>query len=125
MKTTKQVYFELNTDIYLALKEVARSERTPVSEVIRRILTDAVTRMSAVGGLQEIEEVVRQEVRLALRDTLKRIANLLRKATRASRTNTYLSAQCIMQAKKHYAAEMDSIAHLKAVDYLKACEEDE
>jgi hypothetical protein len=125
MKTTKQVYFELNTEIYLALKEVARSERTPVSEVIRRILTDAVARMSAVGGLQEIEEVVRQEVRLALRDTQKRIANLLRKATRAARTNTYLSAQCIMQAKKHYAAEMDSIAEVKAVDYLKACEEDE
>ncbi|MBS3951120.1 MAG: ribbon-helix-helix protein, CopG family [Peptococcaceae bacterium] len=120
----QKVSFELDIELYSAVKEKAARENRTMSEIVRRICEDAVGRMSVESGMDAVTALVRAEVGRATKLAESRITKILVKASVAASTNIGLSLQCITAVNKHDATEMRRIARRKAAEYLKVKEEE-
>jgi len=120
----QRIFFQLDNELYSAVKEVALREEQAVSEVMRRIFEDAVVRMSAEAGMDAVAALIREEVGRAAKSAENRITKILVKASLAASTNAYLSLQCISAANKYDATEIQRTARRNAAEYLKVKEEE-
>lgn len=123
-----KVTFRLSNDIYKELEETAKNRDESLAFIIREYISKGMAKDYVEDSRNIITSVVREQVQLALKPSVERLAKISSKAGHMAATATFLNVQALMdlvpKENRKDVREMYEKARMKAVTYMKQRAED-
>ena len=91
-----KVTFRVNNDVYNKVKNIADQEGESISKILRRLVEDGLTLKVGNENKDILASIVREQLQIALRPSVERLAKIASKAGHMSATAAFLNVQALM-----------------------------
>lgn len=123
MKKCKNDFIEtkirLSPETHVYLKQLATKNHTPISSMVRQMISDSLAHDAATENIDVITTILRRIVRDIVKEETERLAKLIIKTMKASATGMYLASQAIEDIGQNKGGEMLEEALKMAAKYIK------
>lgn len=124
----KVVHLRISDDVYEKVKKIAEKKKESNSEILRKLINDGLTLEVGNENKDLIASIVREEIKLALKPQVERLAKINSKSGHMSATAAFLNVQALMDLvpaeKRRDVRPMYEKARKMAVDYMKSKTDD-
>ncbi|MBL4930671.1 hypothetical protein [Clostridium paridis] len=124
----QQVHLRVNDDIYNKVKNIADKKGESISEVMRKLIEDGLTLEVGNENKDIIASIVREQVNVALKPQVERLAKISSKSGHMSATAAFLNVQALMdlvpKENRKEVRTMYEKARKMAVEYMRTKTDD-
>jgi len=109
----------LSPEVHTYLKQLATKNHTPISSLIRQMISDSLACDAAIENIDVITTILRRVVRDIAQEETERLAKLIIKTMKASAAGMYLATQAIEDIGQNKGGEMLEEAFKMSAKYIK------
>lgn len=119
MEKTKLLQTRVDSKVFNLFKEITAQKGMSTSEYLRRLVNREIKNDAALSSQDQLTAAVRKAIRLELKTTENRLANLAAKSVITSATAERISYLILKNQNHPNASMVRDLARKKAVAYLR------